>query len=831
MHFPNSTVLLEEGDVVNATTFSSKGERPESSLALTDPIATHLLVETALGDSKAFDVLPFEELDSLKKEDSIVVSRIQTMRRKLAIETKVRDAAMSLNRLNGSKGSSSSASSPTSPQRSLSVSKNERPDHVELELAESTKKCEALSKDLYYLEQRSRQTQTKLLRHTAAVLQLTYGNGHRPHINRSGIPGGRPDSPDSLDNADTDWDKMNDFTNGKKPFHGRGRNLDGYSYEMNEDISNNQISAATMKLREDQFAIGKRLGELSNFVREILSQVNTDNAFAKSNPPQLPDDPLKIEFAIFEQLSFLDWGLGELKEEQNVRRLMQPLDNGSMVAQPGNRSLGTYDDAEAKLLRQLLELNNKLIQVLHATKSPKAVPRVPSIRDGIGSQIRFAHSTLLQITKAMRGMSEAAQRSDGRSLSDSQKLSQYATVVDGLWQIILSCEEDAQRRKNQEFKDLSSRKAPVNDSDSDSGISLDDADDGLPSDFSLPVFSIKVQWLIANSVYLKEKQDNMRRRMNLLHDTVSGHHAQSSDATRGLQTQLDRAIEDHTNAKADLSLVTSRLSSSQARLADLEQSHTDLQQSHAEINQTHTYLNQTHADLQQSHVDLQQSHADLQQSHADLRQSHAGLQQSHAALTDSRDALEQNNATAKKQAIGAATRDRDNALAQAKQATADLKALEAEVVRLKSELTIARADADAAYGSRSERAAELARAADGQAAARESQLRSELKATLIEFEELARASVEAEREQEEREREVDKLRDTVEALEAQLSEEKIGKIGLKSPGSDGVSASASTSSGVLRSEFKKMMKDMRADHQKALRVSLKSPTISFELQC
>jgi Up-regulated During Septation len=817
MYFPNSTVLLEEGDTINATTFVSLPERTESSIALSDPIATHLLVETALGDSKSFDVLPFEELDSLKREDSLLMSRIHIVRRKLAIVTKVRNAAASLNRLNGSKGNSSSASSPISPQRSPSISKNDGLDHAETELAESTKKCEEMSQELYYLEQRSRQTQTKLLRHTAAILQLTYGNGHRPHMNGSGVPGGRPYSPDSLGNPDTDWDKMNDFTNRNRNFDGDARDMDGYLDDFNDDAPNSRISADTMKLREEQFAISKRLGELSNFIRDMMSQVNSEHAFAISKPPQLPDDPKKVEFAIFEQLNFIDRGLSELREEQNVRRLIEPLDKGSGSAQAGGRSLRAFDQTEANLLRQLLELNNKLIQVLHATNIQQSIPQVPSIRDGIGTQIKFARSVLSQITKAIKIMTLAAYRSEGKSLSNSGKLAQYTTVIDGLWQIILACEEDTQRRREQ---DRESHKSPLSDGDSDSGISLNDTDDGLPTEFSLSAFSLKVQWLVANSVYLKDRKSDMRQRMNLLHETVSQRNTNGSEAARGIQAQLDRANEDHSNVKADLSLVTSRLASSQAQLAELEQTHADLQQSHDDLKQSHTNLQESHADIQQTHSDLRETHSELKESHALLSRSRSDLEKSHLNA--------QRLATDTSAATTSLTRERDDARALHAQSTSELKSLEAELIRLKSELTIARAEADAAHGSRLERAAEVAKAADSEAVMREGKLRKELEATLAEFEELTRASVEAERERELKEGEVDRLRDIIESLEAQLSEERIGKLGMKSPGSDGGSASTSTSSGVLRSEFKKMMKDMRADHQKALRVRLTSTPILTE---
>jgi hypothetical protein len=105
MQFPSSATLLgADGSRSNKTAFARVSQRSSGIMTLDDPIATHLLVETALGDSKGFDVLSYEELESLKKEDSMLVSRIDGMRRKLALETKVRDAAKSMNRLYGSGG-------------------------------------------------------------------------------------------------------------------------------------------------------------------------------------------------------------------------------------------------------------------------------------------------------------------------------------------------------------------------------------------------------------------------------------------------------------------------------------------------------------------------------------------------------------------------------------------------------------------------------------------------------------------------------------------------------------------------------------------------------
>ena len=173
--------------------------------------------------------------------------------------------------------------------------------------------------------------------------------------------------------------------------------------------------------------------------------------------------------------------------------------------------------------------------------------------------------------------------------------------------------------------------------------------------------------------------------------------------------------------------------------------------------------------------------------------------------------------------------------AQSRSAKAEneLRELEGEVVRLTTDLTIARADLDAAYGSRQERAAEVAKAAESEATQklematqRETTLRAELASTLSEFEELTRASVEAEKEREEMEKTADQLREVIEGLEGQLSDERVGRLGMgaKSPMPpgvvDGQPVVQSTSAGMLKTEFKKMMRDTRMEHQKALRVCL-----------
>ena len=105
------------------------------------------------------------------------------------------------------------------------------------------------------------------------------------------------------------------------------------------------------------------------------------------------------------------------------------------------------------------------------------------------------------------------------------------------------------------------------------------------------------------------------------------------------------------------------------------------------------------------------------------------------------------------------------------------------------------------------------------ASQREEALKKELFATLADFEDLTKASVEAEKEREALELTVDKLREQIENLESQLSDERLKLIGIRSPGgADGTSPQQSMGALMLKNEFKKMMRDTRAEHLKALRV-------------
>ncbi|CAG7971725.1 unnamed protein product [Penicillium salamii] len=154
---------------------------PRSSALLNanDPVALYLLTETAIGDSTNYEVLSFEEVEKLKKEATVLSSRIEGTKRKLALETKLRDAAQSLGRLYSPPSPRSSGEyAANTHRRSRSIfgrsGTSEALDKSDSELAVSQRRCEQLAQELWKLEGRAQKIDRHLLEHTAGVLQMTH---------------------------------------------------------------------------------------------------------------------------------------------------------------------------------------------------------------------------------------------------------------------------------------------------------------------------------------------------------------------------------------------------------------------------------------------------------------------------------------------------------------------------------------------------------------------------------------------------------------------------------------------------------------------------------
>ena len=185
----------------------------------------------------------------------------------------------------------------------------------------------------------------------------------------------------------------------------------------------------------------------------------------------------------------------------------------------------------------------------------------------------------------------------------------------------------------------------------------------------------------------------------------------------------------------------------------------------------------------------------------------------------------------------------DTKTAQISKLESEKEEFEADVARLQTELTVVRADLDGAYGTRAQRAAEGEdvkkkvedlEQAKTSAASRSEKLQKELTELVTEHEALVKQGIDSEKEREGLEGQVDTLREKVEGLELKLAEHRMKRLGKRgSDNSNGASTPGTTPGGassrgdagdssmsmsVMRNEFKKMMRESRAESFKALKV-------------
>jgi chromosome segregation ATPase len=827
--YPSAEILLS-GYNLRSNGVKNGSQRQRSTAVLEDPIATHLLVETALGDSKSYDILPYDELEALKREDQSLQNRIGAVRRQLALEAKVRNAAKSLNRLY-SRGPSGN-SSPRLKRASSGLSNKEVLDKAESQLIAATKKVDELSRELYNLEQRLRQTQMKLLQHTAAILQMTHKGAKNPS-NMVYVPGGRPDSPASLDG-------YRGF--GEEPDYDRGfsaglDNLDGFLDELKSPgKSSGQMSKADVKeanRQKDAFlSLGKQLEDLNERMREVLGQINPEKGQLYTNIPRVGSD--KIDETVSQQIEHLSRGLEDIRREQGSKpRAVVDAELAALQEQNSelqvelqaslqeNLSLEQQkNQVEDDISSRLGNLNNDLYDFMTSINPNNPLPSIPFNEDP-AKLMQYTEDRIDSLKTMVQTLS-----------STSDQSAQYEVVLEGLWQIILAGEEDSRERKRADREQLSAKRSAGEDLNSDDDLSPDEDDDPTEQ-YSLPAFSTKVQWLVSKSTYLKEKQSNLRRRVQKHRDVAASATARSADmpAIDELRAQLDRTNELYGTAKEELQDTESRLNGLQSSQTEKE------------------------ARIKSLEEDLKNA---AQEARDEARLMSAEIQAKLEETEAKAKSLETQLAGMEKDRADTAKSHEDQELIFRK-TESELRVLESEVVRLTTELTITKADLDVAYGSRSQRQADWAAAANSEATQRlqdatskleeaqlrnieletlldqmkqdkskieassqkEDELRIELKDTLKEFEELAKASVEAEKERDELEGQVDGLREKIEGLEGQLAEEKVKWLGMsgdRSSGVGGAGAGQSTSAMVLKNEFKKMMRDTRTEHMKSLRV-------------
>ena len=663
-----------------------------------------------MGDSMAYEILPYEEVESLKKEYSFFSNRIEASKRKFALESKLRDAAQSLSRLNDPKARG---------QNGNMYGGEEQFGQTDEELASSTRKCEELAQEIWKYERKAQSLQKKLLEHTAGVLQMTH-KGLKKNLKNN------------------DQQRSSESVYGVEEFDDRSlyKSADylddyggGYSRRGENGVGSMPIELKAIQETE------KKLEDLNSRMREMILQVNPNQYLDPiPQPTSNGEAPVNHTATLQAHLAYLENSLNAMDYNQ------------------AQGSDGSVYDAEERLA----EINSKLRDILKDSASPQS--QSPALTPPPGTSGRLQ----AQLGYLSIGIDNFKRRAE--SLTEQKG--------------ILKTQIQQQRELN-------------------------------------------------------SKSDAQR----------DDHILELSQEIERLKKELDLSEREGQGTRDELSLVMEQLDASRQG-AMLEEQGRSVNEADREA------LRQAEENSRAKDNEILRLEAEkeaLQQAESNARSQDGEISRLEASILQLR--------TEADQEIKKAIEARQRVEEEVKKLQAELSDVESKAIRAQIELTIAQAELDGAYGSRAERAAAVAAnpavrqeldqlnernaslveqnaalmAAQGNRSApggsselqgRVQTLEKELRETIEDYEVMTKASIEFEKKKNKLENVIDELRDRCENLESQLNDDKIQWLGMNGPPSGGRDAMPpdTTSTTVLKNEFKRMMRDTRAENMKALKV-------------
>lgn len=766
---------------------------------LKDPIQVHLLTETALSDSKQWEILSQEEVDDLKKQMQSLTVRIEQARANLAIQTKYRDAAIAMTKLYHS-------------AKRMTVDPKAAETQMEREASE--RRCEELASELFDLEKRIMEPQRRLLQHTAGILQLTHKNASKRNASGSApMMNGMPGSPESLytysngrnslqfsnddlddrslyfplDDSDSGRSPKTDITvPPRSPVRQRTNQLMG-EVETLKKQSTGQLETITSTQRN--------LEDLNNRLRELVIQTSPErNANYKPVPPG-DAEPGALE----SQLKYLTEALSAIQDGQQAQQLR--------VADTVRKS-----DVTAASMKEAEERFNSLNRQVHEVIS-SGNPDHPAPPEVTGSGLDEHFSWMDRAVPALQiALEKSAASSAGR-----QQAEQVETVLTGLWDIIQSGYADIYRQREARRQVRLGKGLP----DDDDDVSADESFDFTEA-YSLNAFSAKVQWLFRQATSLKEQKSVLKRQIRQQRE-MNGRGDGEKDV------ELRNKIEELQRTK---NLLAFSEENAQQAKAEAEQIQKKLDQALADLDTLqNTQVANDAATGAAAQEQLRERNAKITSLEADTKALQDKLEIVEAQLGGMTEQLAEVD-----KAKQASAEEAHKLEEEIKARDEELEQLNMTVVELKTELTIAKAELDGAYGSRSERAAEAA-ALTKNSQMKDMQLqieklKKELAETLKELEGVTKETLASEREKVELEGRLDEATSTRANLEAemgtlrekhraeitQLKEQLDAEKFKAGPNAAGTGPRAGAT--MLSEQFRTTMKEERKKFQEELRVCL-----------
>lgn len=797
-----------------------------------DVVGKHLLYETAMLDSNAFAILTLEEVEDLKKELTRLQTRLEGTQRKLALESKVKDAATNLQRLYSN--DSSRADSPQNPdspkrarksllsgrQRSDSNASNEGKalSQTENELATSTRKVDELNETIKSLLDRRQNVERKLLRHTAAVLAEQQ---NKQVEETTGPPRAVEDDDASIYSPD-EFDGIRDILL-SKPAH-----------TMNKLHKRPNTAKLREEHEEQLHSMHTRLEHLNSQMRSVISDASKIRGVSLAPEPHYsPMDGNDAAAAVL----YSDFD----RFENNLRALQQEhQDTKKYYAQIQETSDHTTNSVE----EQLESLNTQLYNTLMLSPAAQSItdleepPRATG--HGYQPQLAYLEESSLNIEQLLRRHTdelqgareggETSRNSEEKAIAQTKKLDEYEATIGGLWEIMQA--------------EQSLLRTPPIDEGRFSGT------DQMPrspltDSFSLAAFSSRVQHLFNRASAANEQHDILRRQIQQQRELNGKSDAEKDRQVEDLTTKHEQLIASGEQMQDELAKAMAQHQQAEVEVNQLKVELLNVENEFAELRRTAELKHQEREEMARQLQAQQENTGHLQQEIQDLEEQVGNMESGSAKHADLTFELASANAA------------REEAEHKHAVAVKEMEQVESEVVRLSTELTMAKAELDASYGSRAERAKEAqgseiqvlsernaeitselaALRADRGDSSHAKALEAELSAMTVDFQDLTREALQMEHERGQLDALIDGLRDRCEALEGQLSDERVRWIGTKSPGgpaagerTSALPARETTSVMVMRQEFKKMMRETRAEGVRLLRVSHRSPLILLHIR-
>jgi len=821
-------------------------------LNVSDPIQVHLLVETALGDSEEYEILAPEEVDDLKKQCQLLTQRIEQTRQNLAIQSKYRDAAISMSKLyNPADKKEGRRRSIIPHHRSESVKE------ADIERIRSEERCEELAMELWSLEKRLIEPQSRLLKHTAGVLQMTH-KGPKTVSKGQGSQQPRiPGSPESMYTYHNSRNSVEPLVDGDlfddRSLYRDAERLDTFGdYNKRNSFEPPPRSPPPKAHGREQMQMiaqtERKLEELNFKLRNVIIKANPDREESLDLPEASTSSQGQAGEGLVKYLGFMEMGINALDEEHSrlssyQQELLQKQDELSMSHEDFSRKLEEanrrQEESDAAMEETIEDMNREIREILLPFDPNR--PELPELTgSGTQNQLLYFQDSVGAIE------TEFARANENKTTKGfHDNVEQMQTILMGLWDIIQSGYGEIRKKKQERRLTRSANGLPDDEDD------MSDDEAGDPAEpFSLQSFSKKVQWLYGQATKLKDQkkvlqiQIKQQRELNNKSDaTKDAELGQKKEELDRVQALLVRTEADSDRVREQLSEVMEQLDEARQKQLLSEQKRS-IDESSA-IQAAHDELDQRDQTIMKLEEELEELRDDHSISKAEIVHQ---LSDSESKIADLLAKLE----------VATAERSKAEEVLAGKEAAIEEKEREMESMNMKlaelqTEVTIARAELDGAYGSRAQRAAEVAAnpaiareidnltrnnaslaaeitalkasSASAGEGSKESDermktLKKELAETIEEYEEMTKASIEWEKERERLEETIDKLRDQREKLDAELSDEKVRWLGMRSPGGmEGPpSGVGMTSTTVLKDEFKKMMRNTRAENAKVLRV-------------